>query len=53
MVMRPLVCFVEIASFLSRPISLSLPVYFQNSAGHNYVKKYSAWEIVIFLSYPW
>ncbi|MBY7649854.1 MAG: F0F1 ATP synthase subunit A [Candidatus Liberibacter europaeus] len=40
-VMKPLVCFVEIASFLARPISLSLRLFANMLAGHIMLKVFA------------
>ncbi|KGB27749.1 ATP synthase F0F1 subunit A [Candidatus Liberibacter solanacearum] len=47
MVMRPLVCFVEIASFLSRPISLSLRLFSNIMAGHIMLKVFAGFYFSI------
>ncbi|AKK20627.1 F0F1 ATP synthase subunit A [Candidatus Liberibacter africanus] len=43
-VMKPLVCFVEIASFLSRPISLSLRLFANMLAGHMMLKVFAGFS---------
>ncbi|MBL0849148.1 MAG: F0F1 ATP synthase subunit A [Candidatus Liberibacter ctenarytainae] len=41
LIMKPLVCFVEAASFLSRPISLSLRLFANMLAGHIMLKVFA------------
>ncbi|MEG8098875.1 F0F1 ATP synthase subunit A [Candidatus Liberibacter brunswickensis] len=43
-VMKPLVCFVEITSFISRPISLSLRLFANMLAGHIMLKVFAGFS---------